>query len=163
MLFPYKIQEMLLNDSLKSLLFKSANSNNLNAWLFRPKHQIPEITLLELHGNGGLFYSQYKSMKPLLKFGGYIFLFDYSGYSFSQGKATRENILKDATSAVSYLTKNAKIQNTIIVVYEHSRGGNLAAIITLDIQDSIEGLIILDAIGIGQRRKKSIVFYGTKN
>jgi len=42
----------------------------------------------------------------------------------------------------------------------------LAAIVVSDIQDSIEGLIILSAIRIGQiclnRRKKSVVFLWNK-
>lgn len=58
------------------------------------------------------------------------------------------------------------IEGSIIVVYKHSRGGNLAAIVVSDIQDSIEGFIILRAIRIGQiclnRRKKSVVFLWNK-
>ena len=59
-----------------------------------------------------------------MKFGFQIFLFDYSGYGFSEGKATRENIIKDATSALSYIINSDNIQNNKIVVYGHSLGGN---------------------------------------
>ena len=131
-----------LNYTVHSVIFKSSSGNNLNGWLLKPKNQISEITILHLHGNGGLLYSQYKSMEPLLKFGFQIFLFDYSGYGFSEGKASRENIIKDATSALSYIINNDNIQNNKIVVYGHSLGGNLAAIIAPDIEDSIDGLII---------------------
>ena len=105
-----------LNYTVHSMIFKSSSGNNLNGWLLKPKNQISEITILHLHGNGGLLYSQYKSLEPLLKFGLQIFLFDYSGYGFSEGKATRENIIKNANSALSYIINSDNSQNNKIVV-----------------------------------------------
>ena len=83
-----------LNYTVHSTIFKSSSGNNLNGWLLKPKNQISEITILHLHGNGGLLYSQYKSMEPLLKFGFQIFLFDYSGYAFQKERQQEKTLLK---------------------------------------------------------------------
>src|SRR5699024_5376562 len=91
-----------LDYNIKSVVFKSSSGNNLNGWLLKSKNQNPDLTLIHFHGNGGFIYTQYQGMVPLLDYGFQIFLFDYSGYGFSEGKATRKNILEDGRSAVNY-------------------------------------------------------------
>ena len=128
--------------TIESVLFESSNGNKLNAWLLKPKNEIPSITLLHFHGNAGFLISQYQAITPLIKHGFQIFMFDYSGFGFSEGKATRKNVLIDANSALSYVKNRPDIKNTKLVIYGQSLGGHLAAVVAEQRQSDIDGLVI---------------------
>jgi dipeptidyl aminopeptidase/acylaminoacyl peptidase len=140
------------NDTIKhdfiieSVVFKSKNGNNLNGWFLKPKNSTPIITLLHLHGNAGcllsLYLSQYQSITPLLKYGFQIFVFDYSGFGFSEGKATRQNVLIDGNSALTYLKSRDDVKNTQLVIYGQSLGGHLSAVVAQQREADIDGLVI---------------------
>jgi fermentation-respiration switch protein FrsA (DUF1100 family) len=69
-------------------------------------------------------------------------MFDYSGFGFSQGKATRDNVLTDALSALDYLKTRQEVKGTKLVVYGQSLGGNLAPVVASKRQNEIDGLVI---------------------
>ncbi len=128
--------------TIESVNFESSNGNTLNGWMIKPKNYIPTTTLLHFHGNGGFILSQYQALTPLLKFGFQIFIFDYSGYGFSEGKATRKNVLIDGNSALTYLKSRPDIKNTRLVIYGQSLGGHLSAVVASQRQADIDGLVI---------------------
>ncbi len=128
--------------TIESVVFKSANGNKLNGWFLKSKNNIATVTLLHLHGTDGYLLNQYELMAPLLKNGLQIFLFDYSGYGFSEGNATRKNILTDALSAFDYLIERPEVKNTKLVLYGQSLGGHLAATVGEQRQNSLDGLVI---------------------
>ena len=128
--------------TIESVVFKSSNGNNLNGWMLKPKNTNPSITILHFHGNAGFIVSQYEGMIPLLKYGFQIFLFDYSGFGFSEGKATRENVLIDGNSALSYLKSRDDVKSTKVCIYGQSLGGHLSAIVAQQRQNEIDGLVI---------------------
>lgn len=130
------------NYSIKSVVFHSSSGNNLNGWFLKPRNTKASITLLCFHGNGGFLFSQYQKMTPLLNYGFQIFLFDYSGYGYSEGKATRKNIIDDAISALKYIRSRNDVNKTKIVVYGQSLGGNLAVIVAPKIESEIDGLVL---------------------
>jgi len=131
-----------LDYTIESFVFPSSSGNNLNGWLLKSKHQNPKRTLIHFHGNGGFLYTQYQNMIPLLDYGFQVFLFDYSGYGFSEGKATRKNIIEDGRSAIKYAVGMKAIKNTEKIVYGQSLGGNLVAIIAPEVEDQIDGLVL---------------------
>jgi hypothetical protein len=128
--------------TIESVVFESSNGNKLNGWILKPKNEIPTVTLLHFHGNAGFLLSQYQAMTPLIKYGFQIFVFDYSGFGFSEGKATRENVLIDANSALNYVKSRADIKNTKLVIYGQSLGGHLSAVVASQRQADIDGLVI---------------------
>lgn len=128
--------------TIESVVFESSNGNKLNGWVLKPKNEIPTITLLHFHGNAGFLISQYQAMTPLIKYGFQIFVFDYSGFGFSEGKATRKNVLIDANSALSYVKSRSDIKDTKLVIYGHSLGGHLSAVVAEQRQSDIDGLVI---------------------
>lgn len=132
-LYPYTIE---------SVLYKSANGNTLNGWMLKPVHTNPTVTLLHLHGNAGCLLSQYKAITPLVEKGFQVFLFDYSGFGFSTGKATRNQVLTDALSTIDYLKTRPDVNTTKLVLYGQSLGGHLAAVVAAQRAADISGLVV---------------------
>ncbi|MBE7442586.1 MAG: alpha/beta fold hydrolase [Flavobacteriales bacterium] len=131
-----------LDYTIESVIFKSSSGNNLNGWLLKPKTVKPTITLLHFHGNAGFLLSQYQAMTPLLNYGFQVFVFDYSGFGFSEGKATRNNVLLDGNSALTYIKSRDDVKNTKLVIYGQSLGGHLSAVVAQQRQTDIDGLVI---------------------
>lgn len=137
--------EFFFDYSIESVVFESLNGNILNGWLLKPKGSTPTVTLLHFHGNASNILRQHRTISPLLDFGFQIFVFDYSGFGFSQGKATVDNVLVDAHSALNFVKSRSDMQNTKLLIYGHSLGGHLAAVVASQRQDDIDGLVIESA------------------
>jgi predicted alpha/beta-fold hydrolase len=131
-----------LDYTIESVIFKSSSGNNLNGWLLKPKNINATITLLHFHGNAGFLLDQYQAMTPLLKCGFQAFVFDYSGFGFSEGKATRDNVLLDGHSALTYIKSREDVKKTKLVIYGQSLGGNLSVVVAQQRQADIDGLVI---------------------
>lgn len=128
--------------TIESLVFESTNGNKLNAWILKPKETVPTITLLHFHGNAGFLVSQFKAISPLIKHGFQIFMFDYSGFGFSEGKPSRKNVLIDALSALTYVKTRSDVKDTKLVIYGQSLGGHLSAVVAEQREAEIDGLVI---------------------
>jgi len=128
--------------TIESVVFKSSNDHMINGWFLKPKEQAANITILHLHGNAGSLLSQYQLISPLVKKGFQVFMFDYSGYGFSEGKATHKNVLEDANSALDYLKSRKEVAGTKVVIYGQSLGGHLSAVLATQRQKDIDGLVI---------------------
>jgi uncharacterized protein len=130
------------NYTLESVVFTSSNGNQLNGWILKPKNVIPKITLIHFHGNAGFLLSQYRAMTPLLEYGFQAFIFDYSGFGFSEGKAKRKNVLIDANASLDYILQREDVKNTEKVIYGQSLGGHLAVVVAAKRQSEIDALVI---------------------
>jgi pimeloyl-ACP methyl ester carboxylesterase len=139
----YKGGEIVTNPdyTIESVVFESPDGNKLNGWLLKPPTKA-SITLLHFHGNAGFLFSQYQAMIPLIKYGYQIFVFDYSGFGFSEGEATRKNVLADGNAALTYIKGRDDVKDTKIVIYGQSLGGHLATVVAAERQDEIDGLVI---------------------
>jgi len=130
------------NYTTESVMFESTSENMLNGWMLTPKDVQPKATIMFFHGNSGFLTSQHWAMTRLLKYGFQVFAVDYSGYGFSEGKATRKNVLKDGNSALKYLKSRADLGDTKVIIYGQSLGGHLAAVVAGQNEDDIDGLVI---------------------
>jgi len=128
--------------SIESVVFRCSNGDTLNGWFLRPSKLPVTATLLHIHGNAGSLISQYKAISPLIEQGFQVFLFDYSGFGFSQGKATRKNALANALSALDYLKARPDVKGTKVFLYGQSFGGHLAAVIAEKREQDIDGVVI---------------------
>lgn len=133
----------IINDDfiIKDTFFVSSSGNRLNGWFLTPKNLEPIATILHFHGSANNLFLHYRTISPLIDYGFQVFTFDYSGYGFSAGKATRQHVLDDAYSALDFLQENERIKENIII-YGHSYGGYLASIVGSNKQNDIKGIVI---------------------
>lgn len=130
------------NFSIESVLYKSSKGHTLNGWMLKPKHAAPTSTLLHLHGNGGCLLSQFRAISPLVEQGFQVFMFDYSGFGFSDGKPTRNNVLTDALSTLDYVKAREDVKDTKLLLYGQSLGGHLSAVVAAQRAADIDGLVM---------------------
>lgn len=131
-----------LNYSITSLFYLNSAGNNINAWLLKPHDYYNGTTIYFLHGNAGHLVYQYAFVTPFVKAGYQVFMIDYSGFGFSEGKATRKAVFQDAADGLDFLIHHPTIQFDKLLMYGQSLGGHLATVIANENQDKIDGLII---------------------
>jgi esterase/lipase len=142
----------IFNDTIKvnktfdiaSMNFKSKSGNLLTGLLLTPNKNIREdLLILHFHGSGGNVLTYHlPMMQQLVEKGFQVFTFDYSGYGFSEGKATRKNVLEDAFSALYFIKNSQELKHKKIIIYGQSYGGYLASVVGSNSQNDIDGLII---------------------
>ena len=112
--------------------------------MMKPKtsSDLPLVTLLFLHGNGGNAFTEYAAMVPFVERGFQAFIFDYSGYGLSGGKATRTNVLRDTETALAYVKARPDVKGTPLVIYGQSMGGHTAALLAGEVKDTITPVVI---------------------
>ena len=132
-----------LGYNIESVIFENGKGKKLNAWFLKPKKQEDvKATILFLHGNAGNVISHFCIVHPLVLKGYQVLLLDYSGFGFSEGKATRKNVLIDAQAALNYLKTREDTKNLSLVVYGQSLGGNLAPEVARRNQNKVDALVI---------------------
>jgi pimeloyl-ACP methyl ester carboxylesterase len=138
-----KNQPILSQDySIENFYFVSENGRKINAWILKSRTEKPKISIFALHGNTGNLYSQYQNFSELTKFGFQVFLFDYSGFGFSEGKSTRKNAIEDSFSAFHFFKNLPEIKNTPKIIYGQSIGGNFSIPVATKNQEQISGLVL---------------------
>ena len=139
----FKNKDTLQHDfTIKSYYFKTESGRKINGWLLKSKTEVPKISVFALHGNSGDLNSQYRRFVELTKYGFQIFLFDYPGFGYSEGKSTRENAVEDSFSVFDFFKNLDEIKNTPKVIYGQSIGGNFSIPVATRNQDDIEGLVL---------------------
>lgn len=131
-----------LSYKIHNKVFQNSKGDTLHAWLIQPKENYNGTTLYFLHGNAGNVVYNYLLMEPFVKKGFQVFMIDYSGFGFSQGKSKRKNVLRDGQDGLNYLLAQKDIHYHHLLVYGQSLGGHLAAVVGARNQSAIDGLII---------------------
>ena len=126
---------------IESVLFENKSGKRLNGYILSPDSGFNGTTILFLHGNGGNIVF-HRSIIPLVKRGFRVFIFDYSGFGFSEGKATLNNTFTDADSALAYIVRRTDIKPEKLFIYGQSLGGYIALTVAANSQDKIDGLIV---------------------
>lgn len=137
----------LQDDTLKmgyqveSVFFEHSEKHKLHGWFISPGSAWNGMTMLFFHGNAGNIFTHYTGIVPFINQGFKVFLFDYSGFGFSEGKATRENVLLDAFSALSYIKDRKDSDTGKLIIYGQSLGGHLALVAAARNQGKIDGVV----------------------
>jgi fermentation-respiration switch protein FrsA (DUF1100 family) len=118
--------------------FPTTDGLKLHGW-FVPGEK--EITLLWCHGNAGNISYRLDNMKLLHdSIGVGIFIFDYRGYGYSQGRPSEAGTYRDAEAALVYLHQRPDIDSDSIVIFGRSLGGAVA--VDLASRHQCRGLIL---------------------
>lgn len=129
--------------AIESVEFENQKGKLLNGWFISPEKSISNnITLFYLHGNAGNIYYQYSLMLPFVKRGFTVFMIDYSGFGYSEGKSKRKNVYSDALISFEYLKSRTELKGSKTIVYGQSLGGHLTASIGSKIQSGVDGFVI---------------------
>ena len=121
--------------------FINSKGDSINAWLLKPKNY-NGITIYYLHGNAGNITYNFPLMKSFAEDGFQIFMIDYSGYGFSQGKATRKNVLIDGNDGLDFLINSSEIIYDKLIIYGQSLGGHLSCVVATQNQSKIDALVV---------------------
>ena len=127
---------------IEGFLIESASGNQLHAWQVVPRQDPNGVSVLFFHGNAGNILSNLGAGIALVKKGFKVTIVDYSGYGYSTGDASRDNVLADAQSALELFFPMAQEVNEKLVLYGQSLGGHLAVVIAARNQEKIDGLVI---------------------
>ena len=131
-----------LDYSIENIHFLNQQEDTLDAWFIKPNSDYNGITLYFLHGNAGNIVYNYLLMEPFVKKGFQVFMIDYSGFGFSQGKSKRKYVLTDSKDGLDYLLSRNDIKYDKLIMYGQSLGGHLAAVSGTQNQDKIDGLVL---------------------
>lgn len=123
--------------------FISESGNKIHAWHFTPK-SVPfnGTTILFLHGNAGHLVYQYGLATPFVEAGYEVIMPDYSGFGFSEGKATRDNVLLDGLSSVDFARAIRRMDSKYFVIYGQSLGGHLSGVVASRKQNVVDALVM---------------------
>ena len=130
------------NFSVNNYFFTTEDGRKLNGWLLKSKTEIPKISVFALHGNSGNLSTQYQKFSELTNYGFQVFIFDYAGFGYSEGKSTRKNAVEDSFAAFDFFEKLAEIEGTSKIIYGQSIGGNFSIPVAAENQNRIEALIV---------------------
>ncbi len=130
------------NFTIESVIFKNEMGISLNGWMLKPKKaKNIKNTVLHFHGNAGSILGSFSAIKPLVDKNMQVFVFDYSGFGFSDGQATRANLLTDGIAAVNYLKTRPDVKGTKLIIYGQSYGGNVAVCVASKVQNKFDLLV----------------------
>ncbi|UBB90885.1 alpha/beta fold hydrolase [Candidatus Kaistella beijingensis] len=128
--------------TIESSYFQGNQGRKINAWLLKPKKNSALKSVFALHGNSGNINTHFENFANLTDFGFQVFIFDYSGFGYSEGKANRKNALEDSYIAFEFFKNLSEVKNTQKIIYGQSIGGNFAIPVAKKNQNEIEGLVV---------------------
>lgn len=146
-----------LSYSIETIFFENRSGDSLYAWFIEPEENYNGTTIYFLHGNAANLAYQILFATPFVNAGYQVFIFDYSGFGFSQGKATRKAVKDDATDGLNYLLAREDIEYDHLLIYGQSLGGHLSVVIANENQDKIDGLVTEGAFSSHKDISASVV------
>lgn len=124
----YQQQPEKLAQTYDKITFSSHDGTKLTAWFVHSKlHKDPKeaiATVIYFHGNAGNLTGQYDFVSWLPERGFNVFIFDYRGFGFSEGKTNIAGLYLDSDSALNFIRQYPKINPERLVVLGQSLGGN---------------------------------------
>lgn len=128
--------------TIEGIVFRNRKGKQLSGWFLKPRIVKAQATILHLHGNAGNLLWHYRVIGPLVSKGLQVFMFDYSGFGFSEGKPTQKGVLEDAEDALCFLKGKSEVRGTKVIVYGQSLGGHLAVALAERKEKEIDAVVI---------------------
>lgn len=124
------------------VFFNNSNGERLHGYILKSRTaKSLNINIVHFRGAANnLVINQFQAIEPLVRQGFTILVFDYAGFGFSGGHATRKDLLDDGQAAISYM-KSVSESKTKLIAYGQSFGGNLAVAVAAKAQDKLDALV----------------------
>lgn len=120
--------------------FEAADGVKLTGWYIPAERPGPVVLIC--HGNAGNISHRLDSIEIFHALGLSVFIFDYRGYGYSEGKPTEAGTYLDAEAAWAWLATDRGVKPENIVVFGRSLGGAIAARLAGDCE---AGALILES------------------
>lgn len=151
--FPQKLPDtyetplLYQNCKLEEVFLNSESGNRIHGVFALPVDgkellDTSDFVLLYSHGNAGNLTHRLARMSALAGIGLSQFIYDYSGFGKSTGKATVENAVLDGKAALKYLLEEKEIPANRIILYGESLGTGIAAILARDFDGPFASLVL---------------------
>lgn len=127
----------------RDLYFHAADGTLLHGW-FLPARGEAKGTILFLHGNAENISTHLGSVWWLPAEGYNVFLYDYRGYGYSEGKPSLDGLMSDFEGALGKARTLPEIEGKPIVVFGQSLGGavSISAVARSPQREAITGVIV---------------------
>lgn len=124
----------------EEITFQSSDNLTLHGWFVPALTQGKESTkgtVILVHGNAANISNHWHMANWLPQKGFNVFLFDYRGYGYSEGKPSFKGTTEDTIHAIQYIRTRPDIDPDRLLVIGQSLGGNnaIAAIAALSAQE----------------------------
>ena len=97
-------------------------------------------TIVHFHGNAGNITSHFPQVAWLPAFGWNVLCFDYRGYGRSEGRPSRDGLVRDGHAAIDYVRSRPDVDPARIVVFGQSLGAAVAVVVVAARED-VAGLV----------------------
>lgn len=111
--------------SPRDVFFKTPDGVLLHGWFFEAKPEA-RASILVLHGNAENLSTHINSFLWLIPEGFNLFIFDYRGYGYSQGRPDIKGVHADAEAALEKLLQLQTVPSRKIIVFGQSIGAAIA-------------------------------------
>jgi len=109
---------------------------------FHPEAKSVKGTIFFLHGSGGNVGRYAAMIQPLIDYGFQVYTLDWRGFGKSNGKPLHANVLEDTKTAFKEMMNRKEVENTKIVVFGQSLGGQVAVRLTKELEGSVDALVL---------------------
>ncbi|MEZ6137462.1 MAG: alpha/beta hydrolase [Pirellulaceae bacterium] len=110
--------------SPEAVTFASSDGTKLEGWFLATDEAIG--TVICFHGSDRNITDTVKNTVWLTQYGLNLFVFDYRGYGASEGVPDRKGLVDDSVAAIDYVRSRSDVDQSRIVLYGQSMGGQLA-------------------------------------
>jgi pimeloyl-ACP methyl ester carboxylesterase len=113
---------------LQDIDLKTSDNIRLHGWWISPSDDHPAgPVLLWCPGNAGNISHRLEHLRPLVREGITVMIFDYRGYGRSGGHPSEQGLYADAEAALEYALKQRGVVPERVVAYGQSLGSAVAA------------------------------------
>ena len=132
-----------INIEARDVYFKTSDGLNLHGW-FLPAKKQAHATILFLHGNAQNISTHIASVFWLPNAGFNVFIFDYRGYGYSEGKPSIEGLIIDFNAALDSLQSMDEVDTDKIFIFGQSLGAaiSLQGLAQYKLRKNIKGIIV---------------------
>ena len=138
--------------------FRSADKTKLFGWFIPAKKGVKKAkaTIVFSHGNAGSVGYHLGFVYRMVKDGFNVFLYDYRGYGYSEGKPDKEGIIADAVAAFKYVDSRNDVKDVISI--GHSLGGaKSVAALTQYQPRNLKGIVFISSFSSYRKIGKKMI------